>query len=136
MKNYVTIKFTEELNKSIMGEDLDDPYTLVKMGKCYVMFFIQNPQYYEFLFSQPCIKVDLNMEKGATGNFPPFELLKELNFRILRHSGLTEEEIKNVVMMSWATVHGLAGIATMQGVAYDGNWENKIEEIIWNKKGY
>lgn len=134
MRAYVTEKFTKELNESVAGEDLNNPYTLVKMGKCYVMFFIKNPQYYEFLFSQSCINVDLNMDHDRKGDFPPFELLKELHFRILRQYGLTDEKIKDAVIAAWATVHGLAAIATMKGISFDGNWEDKVEDIIWNKK--
>ena len=134
MKSYVTVQFTEELSDSIKGEDLDDPYTLVKLGKSYVMFFIKNPQYFEFLFSQSCINVDLNIDNGAKSNFPPFELLKELHFKILRKNGMSDEKIKDAIISAWATVHGLAAIATMKGIIYDKNWESKIEDIIWKKE--
>jgi AcrR family transcriptional regulator len=134
MKNYVTAQFTEELYNSINGEDFENPNTLIKMGKSYVMFFIKNPQYFEFLFSQSCVRVDLNMDNDGKSNFPPFELLKELHFKLMRQYGLTDEKIKDSIILAWATVHGLAAIATMKGVSYDENWENKIEDIIWNKK--
>lgn len=134
MRSYVTGQFTEELNNSIKGEDLDNPYTLVKMGKSYVMFFIKNPQYFEFLFSQSCVRVNLNMDNDIKNNYPPFVMLKELHFRILRKMGMPDERIKDAVISAWATVHGLAAIATMKGVSYERSWENKIEDIIWNKK--
>lgn len=134
MKSYVTEQFTGELNKSIQGEDLDNPYTIIKMGKSYIMFFINNPQYYEFLFSQSCVKVNLDMNDDGQSNFPPFELLKELHFRIFKKYGWTDEKIKDTVILSWASVHGLAAIATMKGVSYERDWESKIEDIIWNQK--
>ncbi len=133
MKNYVTEQFTEELNNSIQNEDLDNPYTLIKMGKGYVLFFIKNPQYFEFLFSQSCIRVDLNMDENSKNNYPPFKILKELHFRILQKMGLPNEKIKDAIISAWTTVHGLAAISTMKGVSYDEKWEDKIESIIWNK---
>jgi AcrR family transcriptional regulator len=133
MKNYVIEQFTEELISSIKDENRDNPYTLIKMGKSYVMFFLKNPQYYEFLFSQSRLSINLNMDNDEKSNFPPFELLKELHFRILRGQGLSDEKIKDAIVSAWATVHGLAAIATMKGITYDQNWENKIEDIIWNK---
>jgi hypothetical protein len=30
----------------------------------------------------------------------------------------------------WATVHGLAFIATLKNARYDKDWETKIEDII------
>lgn len=133
MKSYVTGRFTDELNNSVKGEDLDNTYTLIKMGKSYVMFFIKNPKYFEFLFSQSCISINLNMMDKEKTNYPPFEILKDIHFRVLRKMGLPDEKIKDMVISSWATVHGLAAIATMKGVSYDTNWEQKIEDIIWNK---
>jgi hypothetical protein len=104
------------------------------MGKGYIMFFMKKPQYFEFLISQSCIRVNLNMNDDGHSKFPPFELLKELHFRILRQRGLSDEKIKDKVISSWATVHGLAAIATMKGISYDRSWEVKIEDIIWNNK--
>ncbi|MDD4844600.1 MAG: TetR/AcrR family transcriptional regulator [Anaerotignum sp.] len=134
MKNYVTEQFTEQLNNAIKGENMEQPNTIIKMGKSYIMFFINHPQYFQFLFSQPCIRVNLNMNDEGKGNFPPFELLKELHFRVLKKYGFSDEKIKDAIISSWATVHGLAAIATMEGVIYDGIWENKIEDIISNKE--
>ncbi len=134
MKNYVTAEFTKEINDSIKDEDWDNPYTLIIMGKSYIMFFIKNPQYFEFLFSQSCISVNLNMDDDEHSNFPPFEILKELHFRLFSKTGLSDDQIKDKVISSWATVHGLAAIATMKGISYDRSWEDKIEDIIWNNQ--
>jgi AcrR family transcriptional regulator len=73
MKNYVIEQFTEELISSIKDENRDNPYTLIKMGKSYVMFFLKNPQYYEFLFSQSRLSINLNMDNDEKSNFPPLE---------------------------------------------------------------
>ena len=74
------------------------------------------------------------MNDDGKSNFPPFELLKELHFKVLSKCGFSDEKIKDVIISSWATVHGLAAIATMEGVIYDESWENKIEAIISNKE--
>ena len=130
MQDYVTDQFTKELKKSIQDADLDQPEAIVKLGKCYVMFFIKNPQYYQFLFSQSCVKVNLKMEDDGANNYPPFELLRQTTFRILKKMGMPTNKIKDAVISEWATVHGLAAIATMPGISYDYNWEQKIEDII------
>ncbi len=46
---------------------------------------------------------------------------------------MTKEKMEDAIISMWATVHGLASIATMKNVHYDKDWETKIEDIIWNK---
>lgn len=131
MQFYVTKAFSQEMEKAIQeAEDLDDPTVIINMGKRYVMFFIRNPQYYEFLFTQPCMKVNLDMNEEEEDNFPPFELLRKNSSRILKKMGMTEVQIKDAIIKQWAMVHGLAGIATMKNVSYSQNWEEKIEDFI------
>ena len=134
MQDYVIDKFMEVLEKAIQScPDQNDPFVLVQMGKSYVMFFIQNPQYFHFLFSQPIITVNLSLEGDSSKNFPPFDLLKSIVLRIYGKTTINKEKTEDMIIHLWSTVHGLASIATMLNVHYDKNWETKIEDIIWNK---
>lgn len=111
----------------------NDSSVLIQMGKSYVMFFVNNPQYFHFLFSQPSMKVNLSLNGDGTNNFPPFELLKTTVFRIFGENEMPKEKMEDTIISLWATIHGLAFIASMKNVYYDKNWETKIEDIIWNK---
>ncbi len=134
MKNYVIDQFMEALERGIHSyENQKNPKVLIEMGKSYVLFFIQNPKYFPFLFSEPCMKVNLCIDGDDSNNFPPFQLLKSIVFRIFGDAGMTKEEMEDTIISLWATVHGLASIATMKNVYYDKDWEKKIEDIIWNK---
>lgn len=46
---------------------------------------------------------------------------------------MSKEKMEDTIISLWATVHGLASIATMKNVCYDKDWETKIEDIIWHK---
>lgn len=134
MQDYVIEKFMEVLENAIKScPDQNNPKVLIEMGKSYVMFFINNPQYFSFLFSQSNMEVNLSLDSDGTGNFPPFELLKNIVFRIFGESGMSKEKMEDTIIALWAAVHGLASIATMKNVHYDKDWEAKIEDIIWNK---
>lgn len=134
MQDYVTGQFMEVLENGIKScPNQNDPKVLIQMGKSYVMFFVNNPQYFTFLFSQPCMEVNLSLDSDGTNNFPPFELLKTIAFRIFGETEMRSEKIEDTIISLWATVHGLASIATMKNVHYDKDWETKIEDIIWNK---
>ena len=134
MQDYVTERFMEVLENAIKScPDQKEQKVLVEMGKNYVMFFINNPQYFPFLFSQSSIEVNLSLNGDRRPNFPPFELLKTIAFRVLGEAGMPKEKMQDTIIALWATVHGLASIATMKNVHYDKDWEAKIEDIIWNK---
>lgn len=135
MQEHVTKQFMEVLENSIKEySDKKDPRVLIEMGKSYVMFFINNPQYFSFLFSQPVMKINLSLNSDENSNFPPYELFKSATNSFFEDSGMSEEEMEDEIIYLWATVHGLTSIATMKNVYYDKDWELKIEDIIWNKK--
>ena len=133
MRDYVIGQFMEVLEDSVQSfQNQNDPKLLIQIGKSYILFFIKNPQYFSFIFSQHCMEVYLSLDDDGKDSFPPFELLKTYAVPILGDLGMSKDKIEDAIISMWATVHGLASIATMKNVHYDKDWETKIEDIIWN----
>jgi AcrR family transcriptional regulator len=131
MQEYVTEQLMAALNHSmLLCPDRNDQKVLLEMGKCYVMFFIKEPAYYPFIFSQSWMEINLSLDCDSAKNYPPFELLKTSAVRILEKDGIPKEKIEDIIISLWATVHGLASIATMKNVHYNKDWETKIKDII------
>lgn len=133
MQQYVTERFSMELKQTYektlqKTQSLD--HALLQMGKCYVMFFVEHPHYFQFLFSQPNMRINLGKESDGTDNYPPYELLKKAVFNLLENTPISEEKKMDAVISSWALVHGLASIATMKNVTYDRPWEEKVQDLI------
>lgn len=125
---------TEQLQKCLEDayeriEHGNSPEAILNMGKAYVLFFIQYPEYYSFLFTQPCLKIDLSMHSGAN-EFEPFRYYKEKAYLVYQNEGLSEERIKYGVIAMWAKVHGIASIASMKGVNKDFEWEDVLDKIL------
>jgi AcrR family transcriptional regulator len=136
MQAYVTAQFMEALEDAVRaGPCPDDPELLVQIGKTYVLFFLHHPQYFSFLFSQPCMEIDLSMHGDGENDFPPFRLFRDAAQRVLAKMGLPEDAVDDAVISMWALVHGLSSIVTMKYVRYDRDWEAKIEELIRNHRG-
>ncbi|OQB25598.1 MAG: transcriptional regulator BetI [Firmicutes bacterium ADurb.Bin182] len=134
MQDHVTQKLTEVLEGAVHAcPEKNDQRELIEMGKSYVLFFINNPQYFQFLFSEASMRIDLSLDSDSSKNFPPFEMLKTIVFRVWGKNGMSKEKLEDTIIHLWATVHGLASIATMKNVRYDKDWAAKIEDIIWNK---
>ena len=132
MKAYVMDQFTEALRDAAAGVGNPlDPRTLIEMGKRYVLFFSRHPEYFTFLFSQPCFRLNLSLDSEAGNTFPPYELFKGHVLSV--YPDLSHDRAEDMIIALWSMVHGLASIATMKNVQYDKNWEEKVEDIIWNR---
>lgn len=133
MQAYVTAQFMEALEDTVRTSAYaDDSELLIQIGKSYVLFFLHHPQYFSFLFSQPCMGIDLSMNGDGESDFPPFRLFRDVAQRVLKKMGLPKNKINDAIISMWALVHGLSSIVTMKYVRYDQNWETKIEDIIRN----
>ncbi len=129
MQHYVMDLFSAALEKTAM-EYKESPSLLPMLGKTYVMFFYQNPFYYEFLFSRKNISIKLSLENADTDENTPFAILQKTAIFVFRKVKLPEKVIQDKIIAMWALVHGLAAIVTMPNIEYDDNWETRIEEII------
>ncbi|HKM35572.1 MAG TPA: TetR/AcrR family transcriptional regulator [Lachnospiraceae bacterium] len=130
MQNFVTEKLMSCMKTALCEpEDNQTGRTLLSIGKAYVMFFIDHPAYFTFLFSQPCITIDLSSNMNPT-DYPPFHFFKETTYRIYRKKGLPDERIKYGIVAMWAKVHGIASIASLDTVSTDFIWEDVLEQIL------
>lgn len=129
MQQYVMDLFSAALEKTAI-EYKDDPSLLPMLGKTYVMFFYQNPFYFDFLFSRKNISIKLSFDDADTDENTPLAILQKTATMIFRKVKLPEKVIQDKIIAMWALVHGLAAIVTMPNIEYDDTWETRIEEII------
>lgn len=129
MQNYVTEKFVAILNK-VISENTDIDHLLIEIGKAYIHFFVENPNYYPFLFNQSNIQIVLTENQEKAKSYQRFEGNPNSIFVIMDKLDIPESlQMQNIIAV-WSIVHGLAGIVTMQGVEYDGNWNSMIEKVL------
>ena len=129
IQQYVMDLFTTSLEETATKYE-NTSEILPMLGKTYVMFFYNNPLYYDFLFSRKNIKIMLSMDSNGETENQPLEILKNAAMKTLSRTNMTTKMIQDKTIAMWALVHGLANIVTMPNVEYDDNWESRIEEII------
>ena len=129
IQKYIMDLFAATLEKTVM-EYKDSPSLLPMLGKTYVMFFYQNPFYYDFLFPCKNISIKLSLDGAGTNENPPLAILQKAATAVFNKAKLPERVIQDKIIAMWALVHGLASIVVMPNVEFDGNWETRIEEII------
>lgn len=129
MQAHVTERFMEAFQE-LLKNNPGDEELILKLGRKYVEFFAENPNYYMFLFAQDCFQIDLTPTFAETESYAPFEIFKKCCLNLLAAAGVSTVDSRNTIMSAWAIVHGLAGMATMPSVRFDGDWGQVTEEIL------
>lgn len=129
MKSYATDKFVDVLEDTIKN-NANSPELITHLGKSYVMFFVQNPQYFPFLISQADLQIDMENCLTECSNFQPFEIFKAVAIASMEKWGLPKVNYKKTLIAMWSVVHGIAAMATMKGVHYNGDWGTLTEAIL------
>ncbi len=129
MQEYITELFSESLEKALK-EISGSENPLLKLGETYFNFFVDNPNYYNFLFGHANISLDLRNVAPSGTNYKPYEIFKNLVLSILKINRCAENKQNDIVISLWAYIHGLTSLATMKNVTYDKNWKEKICDFI------
>ena len=132
MQIHITDEFSKKLNDVITIYENQDE-VLEYLGKAYVTFFIENPHYFSFLYSQSSIKIDLTLNENNESNFlnyPPFEIYKDIAISLMDKANYPKEKQKDAVIALWAFIHGITSLATMKNIKYDEDWEKKIIDFM------
>jgi AcrR family transcriptional regulator len=131
MGEHVTESFMEKLHAAISGyEDNLDAIRL--LGNAYIDFFVENPQYFQFLFYHSGITIDLDHENS--NDYPPFALFRATAYRFFRSANLPEKDYSKRLIALWSVVHGIASLLTNSGIRYSGNWGEIFTRIALQKE--
>jgi len=133
MQDHVTQALMAALTAAVEPFAAGDPMALIALGRAYVTFFLDHPAYFTFLFANTDIVIDLNPDAPDEANYPPFALLRRIALPALPQLGVPANKAWSSVIALWSTVHGLAAIVTMKNTRFDGDWADRIEEIIWRE---
>ena len=133
MKNHVTDNFTEHLEKSVSKiRDGGIEKKIIALGNAYVLFFMEHPEYFTFLFSRGYIHVNLDFSKSDENNFKPFLILKDLctQYFTEKKPELSDYEKELEIIRIWASVQGLTSIIFMNNVKWSRSWKKEISNLL------
>ena len=100
------------------------------MGLTYVSFFVENPTYFQFLYSQSNIKIDLLLSIPDKENYKPYIIYKNVVSTILEQAHYPKEKQNDTIITMWAFIHGITSLATMTNVYYDNDWKKKVLDFM------
>ena len=132
IKQYVEEAFTEYLEAAVNKAEADVEARIVALGIAYVSFFIDNPEYFTFLFSRGYVHLNLDFHSSEENIFKPYKLLKDLCTRYFdeKKPGLSDYEKELDIIRIWSSVQGVTSIIFMKNVKWSHDWKEEIKNII------
>ena len=132
IKEYVEDAFTSYLEAAINSCKNDIEIKIITLGNAYISFFIENPEYFTFLFSRGYIHVNLDFRSSDKKVFRPFKILKDLCSIYFdeKKPELTDYEKELEIIRIWASVQGVTSIMFMQNVKWSRSWKKEISKLL------
>ena len=132
IREYVEDSFTAYLEAAVSSCKNDIEKKIITLGNAYITFFIENPEYFTFLFSRGYIHVNLDFKSSDEKVFRPFKILKDLCSVYFEEKKpeLTDYEKELEIIHIWASVQGLTSIIFMQNVKWSRNWKEEISKLL------
>ena len=132
IKEYVEESFTTYLETAISTCENDIEKKIITLGNAYITFFIDNPEYFTFLFSRGYIHANLDFKSSEKKDFKPFKILKDLCsiYFEQKKPELSDYEKELEIIRIWASVQGLTSIMFMPNVKWSRKWKDEISKLL------
>ncbi|ENJ9653057.1 TetR/AcrR family transcriptional regulator [Clostridium botulinum] len=132
ISQYVFGEFEKSL-REIAEMYKDDPYKkIMELGKKYVWFMVENPDYLKFLFlNNYKYEIIVDENKLETKISGAFGLFKNSAIEYLKSINVKREEYAQDVIAMWSMVHGIAVMLANRTFIYNGDYLELVENIIY-----
>ena len=131
ISEYVFTKFQDSLNEIVETYKNDPSERIVELGKKYVWFMVENPDYLKFAFltKSKSVKVmeEDKLKEVGKGTFNIFENCA-LDF--FKSINVKEEDYAQDIIAMWSMVHGLATMLAYKTFSYEGDYLDLVEKIL------
>ena len=131
ISEYVFTKFQDSLNEIVELYKNDPSKRIVELGKKYVWFMVENPDYLKFAFltkNQLVTVTEENKIKNV-GNVT-FNIFENCALDFFKSINVKEENYVQDIIAIWSMVHGLATMLAYKTISYEGDYLKLVEKIL------
>lgn len=109
----------------------DPKLQIIEMGKAYVKFMVENPEYLKFMFlSDNAYPVKIVDNKFSDDKVGAFGVFKDSAERFFKEIKLDENLYMQKTLTLWSMVHGIAILIIKRSIEYKGNYLVLVESMI------
>src|SRR5574344_529815 len=107
----------------------DGSYLPVEFGINYIKFFMENPQYFDFLSQFNVNPVNIDNINDLQNRFP-FLMFKDSMKKYYIYQNMSEDKITQSIFSKWAMVVGLSYTIVKKRALFSGNWLELCRSIL------
>jgi len=131
ISEYVFSNFESSLAEVVKKYKDNPSERIIELGKKYVWFMVENPDYLKFAFltkSEPEIIVEEN--KLKSGEYGTFNIFENCALDFFKSINVKEEDFVQDIIAMWSMVHGLATMLAYKTFSYEGDYLKLVENIL------
>lgn len=112
----------------------DEPRLLIiEMGKSYVKFMVENPEYLKFMFlSNNSYPIKIENDKFCCDKDSAFGIFKDSAERFFKEINLNPNLYMQKTLTLWSLVHGITILFINKSIEYKGDYLKLVETMIKN----
>lgn len=109
-----------------------NPREVIKeMGKQYVKFFVENPDYLDILFLNNFPgKITIQNDQALFSNSPPFKLFTENCIKYLEFLSVDKNEMMTDIMSIWSMIHGLTILLVKENIVIKNAYMDYVDKVM------
>lgn len=125
--------FKESLQKTALKYNDNPGMQLLEMGKSYVKFMVENPEYLKFLFLTPrkdIIKLKDNQFIYKENN--SFSVFKDAASAYLTSIGRNPDTYITDILTIWSLVHGISILIAEKSISLDCDYMSLVSDMLYH----
>lgn len=131
ISEYVFSSFECSLSEIVEKYKNDPHERIIELGKKYVWFMVENPDYLKFAFLQNSeSEIVIEENKLRSVEYGSFNVFKNCAVDFLKSINVKEEEYAQDIIAMWSMVHGLAIMLSNKTFKYKGDYLQLVENIL------
>ncbi|GFZ32242.1 TetR family transcriptional regulator [Clostridium zeae] len=123
--------FNLKLKEAVSYSEAEPKIQVIEIGKAYVQFMVENPEYLKFMFLSNNDKGIIIENNEFIGHEETsFEVFKNVAQKYLAENGFDKEQQIGAILAMWSMVHGIALLICNNSIQYEGDYLELVDKML------
>jgi len=128
----VSDSFKKALEKAVQKYPEEAENQIIELGKCYVRFMVENPDYMRFIFINPSHK-SINLVPVPDNETNPYQIFQKSALDYLKWLEANPQDQAVDILTMWSLVHGYSMLLVNGNVDIPENYLEVIDKMLREK---
>lgn len=128
----VSDSFKKALEEAVQKYPGEAENQIIELGKCYVRFMVENPDYMRFIFINPSHK-SINIVPVPDSETDPYQIFKKSALGYLEWLEVNPQDQAVDILTMWSLVHGYSMLLVNGNIAIPKNYLEVIDKMLREK---